>query len=99
MGSIAQNKPPVIDFSWVEGKQGSPEWDRVRDRVKETLVEYGCFKATFDSIPMDLRNPLLGSIKELFELPLERKIHNSSKKTFHGYVGQNPRVTLFESLG
>ncbi|KAI4324722.1 hypothetical protein MLD38_030181 [Melastoma candidum] len=99
MGSIAQNKLPVIDFSEVAEKPGSPEWNKVKDQVKEALVEYGCFEATFNDVPMDSRKSLLGSIEELFELPLETKMRNFSKKPYHGYVGQYPMVPLYESMG
>lgn len=94
MGSIAQNKLPVINFSEVAGKLGSPEWDRVRDQVMQALVEYGCFEAMFNGVPVDLRKAFLGSIEELFKLPLETKMRNSSEKPFHGYMD-----SLHESMG
>ncbi|KAI4324723.1 hypothetical protein MLD38_030182 [Melastoma candidum] len=99
MESISQNKLPVIDFSEVAEKPGSPEWNRVKDQVKEALVEYGCFEATFDGVPMDSRMSLLGSLEELFKLPLETKKRNFSKKPYHGYVGQHPLIPLYESMG
>ncbi|OWM82292.1 hypothetical protein CDL15_Pgr001866 [Punica granatum] len=42
---------------------------------------------------------MLGSLQELFDLPLETKTRNVAKKLFHGYVGQHPHIPLYESMG
>ncbi|KAI4379293.1 hypothetical protein MLD38_005611 [Melastoma candidum] len=99
MGSIGQNKPPVIDFSEVVGKPRSAEWVTAREQVRDALIKYGCFEATFDGVPMDTRKALLGSLKELFDLPLETKLRNSSDKPFCGYNGPSHRAPLNESIG
>ncbi|KAE8705122.1 2-oxoglutarate-dependent dioxygenase AOP3 [Hibiscus syriacus] len=90
-------KLPVIDFSKPELKPGTNEWDLVKGQVHVALRDYGCFEATFDKIPINLRESIFGSLEELFDLPLQTKIRNVSKKPYHGYVGQYPQVPLYES--
>ncbi|GLT54216.1 hypothetical protein SLA2020_274330 [Shorea laevis] len=99
MGSETALKLPVIDFSNLHLKPGTPEWDSLKAQVWQALQEYGCFEASFNKVPLQLRNSLLGAIEELFDLPLQTKLRNVSKKPFHGYVGQYPMVPLYESMG
>lgn len=97
MGSQDPLTLPIIDFSELE--LGSLKWDSVKAQVKKALEEYGCFEALFPKIPFDIRKSLFGAVEELFDLPLEAKVRNISKKPFHGYVGQYPMVPLYESMG
>ncbi|KAE8696100.1 2-oxoglutarate-dependent dioxygenase AOP2 [Hibiscus syriacus] len=99
MGSQTPLKLPVIDFGKPELKPGTNEWDLVKGQVHVALRDYGCFEATFDKIPIDLRMSIFGSLGELFDLPLQTKIRNVSNKPYHGYVGQYPQVPLYESMG
>ncbi|KAK8618885.1 hypothetical protein V6N13_132863 [Hibiscus sabdariffa] len=99
MGSQTPLKLPVIDFSKPDLKPGTNEWELVKGQVHVALEDYGCFEATFDKIPLDLREAMFGSLEELFDLPLPTKLRNVSKKPYHGYVGQYPQVPLYESMG
>ncbi|KAH7866729.1 hypothetical protein Vadar_024151 [Vaccinium darrowii] len=99
MGSETPLKLPMIDFSTPGLKPGTPEWNSVKTQVQKALEEYGCFEALFDKVPLDLRKAILGALKELFDLPLQTKLQNASKKPYHGYIGQYPTVPLFESMG
>lgn len=99
MGSETPSKLPSIDFSTPGLKPGTPEWDSVRAQVRQALEEFGCFKATFNKVPSHIRKAILDALKELFDLPLQTKLLNVSKKPFHGYIGQYPMVPLFESMG
>lgn len=103
MDSISQrDKLPLVDFNELGGDKPnpeSPEWACLRAQVRLALEEFGCFEARFDGVPLDLRNAMLGSLQELFDLPLEMKLRNVSRKPFHGYVGQYPQVPLYESMG
>ncbi|KAM3232796.1 putative 2-oxoglutarate-dependent dioxygenase AOP1 [Capsicum annuum] len=92
-------KLPNIDFSHENLKPGTLVWNQVKSQVHKALVEYGCFEASFDKIPIHLRNSIFKSLQELFDLPLQTKLRNISKKPFHGYVGQYPAVPLYESMG
>ncbi|XP_022777147.1 probable 2-oxoglutarate-dependent dioxygenase AOP1.2 [Durio zibethinus] len=99
MGSQTPLNIPVIDFTKPDLKPGTIDWDLVKGQVQQALQEYGCFEARFDEIPLDLREAIFGAVEELFDLPLQIKARNISKKPFHGYVGQYPQVPLYESMG
>ena len=99
MSSESILKLPVIDFNNLDLESKSPKWDEVKSQVHKALEECGCFEALFDKVPLDIRKSLLVFLKELFDLPLQTKLRNVSKKPFHGYVGQYPQVPLFESMG
>ncbi|KAI4348021.1 hypothetical protein L6164_008784 [Bauhinia variegata] len=71
----------------------------MRNPKSVALAEYGCFEALFDKVPLDIRKSLLVALEELFDLPLQTKLRNVSKKPYHGYVGQYLMVPLFESMG
>lgn len=92
-------KLPIIDFSSEELKPGTLVWNQVKSQVHKALVEYGCFEASFDKVPIHLRKSIFECLQELFDLPLQTKLRNISKKPFHGYVGQYPQVPLYESMG
>uniref|UniRef100_A0A6N2K4R0 Fe2OG dioxygenase domain-containing protein n=2 Tax=Salix viminalis TaxID=40686 RepID=A0A6N2K4R0_SALVM len=99
MGSETSLKLPIIDFSNLGQNPGAAEWDLVKSQVRKALEEYGCFEALFDKIPAEIRKAIFGAVEELFDLPLQTKMLNASKKPYHGYVGQYPQVPLFESMG
>jgi len=99
MGSEDTPKLPVINFTDLKLEAKDPNWEAVKSQVHRALVEFGCFEAVFDRVPLELRKAILGSLQELFDLPLQTKLLNVSKKIFHGYVGQYPMVPLFESMG
>ncbi|XP_057452851.1 probable 2-oxoglutarate-dependent dioxygenase AOP1 [Lotus japonicus] len=93
-------KLPVIDFTNLNNLRGSsPNWEAVKSKVHKALVDYGCFEAIFDKVPIDLRKEIFGALEEVFDLPLQTKQLNVSKKPFHGYFGQHPVIPLFESMG
>ncbi|CAM8977833.1 unnamed protein product [Rhodiola kirilowii] len=98
MGSESSPKLPQIDFSKIDLQPGTASWDFVRAQVIDALEKYGCFEAFYD-IPVELQKAIFGSLEQLFDLPLQTKMKNSSKKPYHGYVGQYPHVPLYESMG
>ncbi|CAL1377843.1 unnamed protein product [Linum trigynum] len=100
MGSESYSKLPFLDFSKPElTKPGTPQWESLKSQVRQALEEYGCFEASFDKISAEIRTAVFESLEELFDLPLQTKLRNASKKPFHGYVGQYPQVPLYESMG
>ncbi|XP_057968067.1 probable 2-oxoglutarate-dependent dioxygenase AOP1 [Malania oleifera] len=99
MGSQTPLRLPVIDFSKLEPKPGTPEWELVKSQVHQALQEFGCFEALFDKVTFELRTALFKKLEELFDLPIQTKLRNSSEKPYHGYVGQYPMVPLYESMG
>ncbi|CAJ2656218.1 probable 2-oxoglutarate-dependent dioxygenase AOP1 [Trifolium pratense] len=99
MGSETTPKLPLIDFTNLNLEAKSPNWELVKSQVYKALVEYGCFEASFDKFPLELRQAIFASLEELFDLPLQTKLLNVSKKPYHGYVGQYSMVPLYESMG
>ncbi|CAK9174659.1 unnamed protein product [Ilex paraguariensis] len=99
MGSETTLRLPIIDFSKVEQKPGNLEWDLVRVQVHEALQEFGCFEALFDKFPSELRKSIFDASEELFNLPLQTKMKNSSQKPFRGYIAPPPMMSLYESMG
>ncbi|OWM82291.1 hypothetical protein CDL15_Pgr001865 [Punica granatum] len=102
MASISQQiKLPFIDFNMGGDKLGPdcPEWTDLKVQVKRALEEFGCFEAHFGEVPKDLQKKMIGSLQEVFELSLEIKQRNISRRPFHGYMGQMPQLPLYESMG
>ncbi|XP_058740060.1 probable 2-oxoglutarate-dependent dioxygenase AOP1 [Vicia villosa] len=95
MDSQTSQKLPAIDFTNIN----LANRELVKSQVYQALVEYGCFEATFDKIPLHLRKAMFDAIQELFDLPLEIKTLDACKMNHQGYVGQTPVIPLFESLG
>ncbi|KAM3205364.1 hypothetical protein T459_26080 [Capsicum annuum] len=89
---------PTIDFRNPELKPSTKQWDFTKSQVTQALQEYGCFEAIYDKLPDDTREAMLGTLKEIFEFPLETKMKNVSKKSFNGYLGQLPTLPLYESV-
>ncbi|XP_074582312.1 putative 2-oxoglutarate-dependent dioxygenase AOP1 [Curcuma longa] len=95
----ASGQLPKIDFSGVGlADSGSPAWTAVRDQVMRAMATVGCFEAVYDRVSPHLRDSLLRMVsQELFPLPREVKIKNSSAKIYGGYMGQIPGLA-YESL-
>ncbi|KAA8541852.1 hypothetical protein F0562_023004 [Nyssa sinensis] len=100
MGSLTQPKLPVIDFSKENLKPNTNSWLSTRNNVVEALQEYGCFIAKYDhKVSLELHNAIFRASEELFDLPTEIKVQNTSNTPSHGYVGQEPVIPLYEGLG
>ncbi|CAL9115679.1 unnamed protein product [Musa acuminata var. zebrina] len=97
--SATKQKYPKIDFSGLDiASPGTPRWEAVREQVMEALASCGFFEAVFPQVTQELRESLFGTaMKELFALPLDTKLRNTSNKPFHGYLGQIPYLS-YESL-
>ncbi|XP_042386031.1 deoxypodophyllotoxin synthase-like isoform X2 [Zingiber officinale] len=91
--------PYKIDFSGIGlADRGSPAWTAVRTQVMHAMVTVGCFEAVYDRVSPHLRDSLLRMVsQELFPLPREVKIKNSSARVYGGYIGQIPGHA-YESL-
>ncbi|CAN1302875.1 Probable 2-oxoglutarate-dependent dioxygenase AOP1.2 [Linum perenne] len=69
-------KIPFIDFRKAELKQGSSEWETLKQQVGKAVEEYGCFEASFDKITVDCRRavfksrPLHGYVGQFPSIPL-----------------------------
>lgn len=90
---------PVVKFCSENLKSGTRNWVLTREKVREALEEYGCFVALYDNVSVELSSNMFDSLKELFDVPLDRKLQNVSEKPYHGYFGQNPLMPIHESMG
>ncbi|KAK6787476.1 hypothetical protein RDI58_016001 [Solanum bulbocastanum] len=92
-------KLPKINFSHEDLKPDTLVWNQVKSQVHKALLEYGCFEASFDKVPIHLRKSIFEVSQEMFDLPLQTKLKNIPTKPSHGYVGQQPLAPLYESMG
>lgn len=89
----------TLDFSKDENFQpGSPSWLSMCTKVRSALEENGCFIVTYDKLSPKLTNDVFSQSKDLFALPTESKIKNKSDEPYRGYIGQDPRIPLYEGL-
>ncbi|CAH1425573.1 unnamed protein product [Lactuca virosa] len=99
MASETQIQIPVIDFSPLN--MHNPDnlsiWESIKTDVLNALHDYGCFEAS-SVVSIALQESVNDALKQLFNLPLETKLQNTSEIAFHGYV-QSPKVPLYESMG
>ncbi|KAM5569932.1 putative 2-oxoglutarate-dependent dioxygenase AOP1 [Rosa sericea] len=101
MGSDCQYQIPTIDFSIhsLEVDRGTEEWYSLCKRVREACENNGFFEIVYDKIPLQLRAETFSMIRQLFSIPLETKKNYFSSRPYGGYLGQNPKLPLFESFG
>lgn len=99
MGSQTDERIPVIDFTEKNLKPGSDLWDLACKQIRRGLEEYGCFEAVYDKVPTELHNSIFSAAKELFDLPIETKKQKTNDRPGTNYLGQDPFVPLYESLG
>ncbi|XP_059633894.1 probable 2-oxoglutarate-dependent dioxygenase AOP1 [Cornus florida] len=99
MGSLAQPKLPVIDFTKENLNPGTSSWFSACNDVQHALEEYGCFIAVYEKVSLELSNEIFCALEELFDLPSETKVLNTSDKPYYGYFGQHPAAMLHESMG
>ncbi|KAJ1404164.1 Oxoglutarate/iron-dependent dioxygenase [Sesbania bispinosa] len=99
MGSQTQSQLPVVDFTDENMKPGTDTWLSACHVVRTALEDHGCFVARFDKINKELCDSVISAMEELFSLPMETKVQNTSDKLFHGYLGQVSWLPLYESLG
>ncbi|KAL6200209.1 hypothetical protein ACLB2K_029991 [Fragaria x ananassa] len=100
MGSITlPTELPTIDFSLQDLKPGSSSWAKTCKQVRYALEEYGCFVALYQQVSPQMIDNIFGHSKDLFELPLETKVKNTSKEPYRGYIGPIPFMPHYEGMG
>ncbi|KAI3671548.1 hypothetical protein L1987_87287 [Smallanthus sonchifolius] len=99
MISSTQSKLPVIDLSLKNLNLNSSSWVTKCGEVRRALEEYGAFIAIYDGVSRELRNAIFLASQELFDLPTQVKALNVVDTPYSGYIGQQPMVPLYESLG
>ncbi|GMJ06815.1 hypothetical protein like AT1G52800 [Hibiscus trionum] len=98
MGLESQIKLPVIEFSEENLKPGSSAWASACIEVRRALEEYGCFEAEFEKMPRRIHDAAFAGAEELFRLPTEVKMRNTSTKPYFEYFGQYKTLPLYESM-
>lgn len=100
MASEVSMKIPKIDFSSSPDLQpGADHWDQLRSQVLQALKSFGCFEAVYPKVSQETRQAFFSVLEDLFSLPVETKLLNTSEVPTFGYVGQYPHLPLYESLG
>ncbi|KAL7099785.1 hypothetical protein ACP275_09G107500 [Erythranthe tilingii] len=99
MGSLENPTLPIIDFSEKNLEPGSPSWFTTAEKVVHALEDYGCFIATYSKFSPEMHQSIFRVSEQLFDLPTDVKILNTSQTPSHGYVGQEPIIPLYEGLG
>ncbi|CAN0927707.1 Probable 2-oxoglutarate-dependent dioxygenase AOP1.2 [Linum grandiflorum] len=93
---------PVVDLSIKNLIPGTKTWFSTCNEVRKAMEEYGYFKAIFhdddSSSSTQLHDDVFAAAEELFSLPTETKMKNTSCKPYFDYFGQHPVFPLNESL-
>ncbi|MBA0873363.1 hypothetical protein Goshw_001200, partial [Gossypium schwendimanii] len=91
---------PVIQFRPSDLKRGTNGWRRLCKRVREACETFGCFEVVYEKISAKVREETLELMKELTEVPVERKQKNISPLPYYGWVGPCNQVSLlYEGFG
>lgn len=98
MGSLANQTLPTIVFSEETLKAGSSSWVSTSKQVVRALEEFGSFIVIYPNFSPKLHQAFFGASQELFDLPTETKMLNTSDKPSHGYYGKEPNRPLVEGL-
>ncbi|KAK8319392.1 hypothetical protein V6Z11_A13G238400, partial [Gossypium hirsutum] len=100
MGVNAEIEFPVIEFRSSDLQRGTDGWHRLCKRVREACETFGCFEVVYEKISPKVREETFGLMKELVEVPVERKQKNASPMPYHGWVGPCSQVSLlYEGFG
>nr|XP_043625311.1 probable inactive 2-oxoglutarate-dependent dioxygenase AOP2 [Erigeron canadensis] len=89
---------PLITFDTETLNPGTNIWLSTSNAVRQALEDYGCFVVSTNKVPLGLRLNMFELSKDLFDLPTETKIKNTSHILGFGY-GQYPSLPLYECLG
>ncbi|KAL0342052.1 UNVERIFIED_CONTAM: putative 2-oxoglutarate-dependent dioxygenase AOP1.2 [Sesamum calycinum] len=99
MGSLVNPTLPTIHFSGKNLEPGSTPWMSTSKAVVRALEAYGCFIAIYGKFSLEMHEAIFRASEELFDLPTDVKVQNTSDTPSHGYVGQEPIIPLYEGLG
>ena len=89
---------PTINFSLEDLKPGSSSWVSTCKHVRYALEEYGCFIALYQQVSQQLMDNIFAQSRDLFQVPLENKLKNTSEEPYRGYIGPNPLMPLYEGM-
>ncbi|KAI3789691.1 hypothetical protein L2E82_02494 [Cichorium intybus] len=92
------NKLPVITFNKKTLNPSNGAWRSTSHAVRRALEDYGCFVIVTDRVPSHLRDAMLEITNDLFHLPMETKMKNTSDLLGFGY-GKYASMPLWEYFG
>ncbi|XP_014489749.1 2-oxoglutarate-dependent dioxygenase AOP3 [Vigna radiata var. radiata] len=100
MGSETENRKslPIIDLSDEKMKPGTETWVSTSDAVRSALEDHGGFLAHYNKVDQMLTDSVFSAMKELFDLPLQTKMQQTTDKPIYSYAGQRPDIPLYESM-
>ncbi|KAK8641847.1 hypothetical protein V6N13_011219 [Hibiscus sabdariffa] len=98
MNPQAAAELPVVDLFDENCKPGTAAWVSKCNDVRLALEEYGCFLTPYLQVSSQLQDRVFNSMQELFDVPLENKVRNTSEKPYFGYF-KHPSIPLSESMG
>ncbi|MBA0752634.1 hypothetical protein Gogos_001443 [Gossypium gossypioides] len=75
---------PVIEFRSSDLERGTNGWYLLCKKVREACEIFGCFEVVYDTISTKVREEMFRLMKELVEVPVERKQKNTSPLPYHG---------------
>ncbi|CAN0858506.1 Probable 2-oxoglutarate-dependent dioxygenase AOP1.2 [Linum grandiflorum] len=90
---------PFIDLSKTDLNPNSWEWEVLKSQVYLSLKDFGCFKARFPELQLKAAKAMIAELKQLFDLPLDIKLLNTSDMPFGGFIGQSTFAPLYQSFG
>ncbi|KAK5773317.1 probable 2-oxoglutarate-dependent dioxygenase AOP1 [Gossypium arboreum] len=100
MSAAAKIEFPVIEFRSSDLERGTNGWHRLCKKVREACETFGCFEVVYDTISTEVREEMFRLMKELVEVPVERKQKNVLPPPTHGWVGPSSHVSpLYEGFG
>ncbi|XVE71619.1 hypothetical protein DITRI_Ditri10aG0165700 [Diplodiscus trichospermus] len=101
MGAAAEFQIPVIELPTgsPDLERGTQGWHHLCKSVREACEKYGCFEVVYEKVPRKLREEMFSLLRELVEVPLERKEKNVNPKPYHSYFGPCNQVCLYEGFG
>lgn len=93
---VGSNFLPIINLNEENDTTGGKT---TSDLVRSALESYGCFLAKYDKISPELQEKMFGLSKELFQLPTEIKVQNTSNILGGGYGANFSFMPLVEYFG
>lgn len=97
---MGSNFLPIINLSEENMSHHSPTGRKTTSSlVRSAFESYGCFLAKYDKISPELQEKTFGLSKELFQLPTEIKVQNTSNILGGGYGANFPIMPLVEYFG
>ncbi|XP_071901549.1 probable 2-oxoglutarate-dependent dioxygenase AOP1 [Coffea arabica] len=97
--SDAQSKLPIIEFNEENLTPGTTSWLSTSGLVRQALESCGCFLVKYKKLSQELHDKMFELSKQLFQLPTEIKVQNTSNILGFGYGTNFSFMPLVEYFG